>query len=150
MTDYRKNTTPLCGNTREKAMKIIHVDMNKYARYAMEMDIPQILPNAELHCFPAPDHALAFAKEHGCDVLMTEVELWTERLGGFRLAKAMKELNPQVKIIFVTVWSKTEISRELSWLQISGFIPKPWSLETLAGMFGKLYCMFDPQTMSRS
>lgn len=49
MTDYRKNTTSLCGSAREKTMKIIHVDMNKYARYAMEKDIPQILPNAELH-----------------------------------------------------------------------------------------------------
>lgn len=77
---------------------------------------------------------------------MTEVELWTERLGGFRLAKAMKELDPQVKIIFVTVWSKTEISRELSGLQIYGFIAKPWNTNELAAALGKTRCSFDPQT----
>ena len=74
-----------------KAMKIIHVDANKYALDEMQKDISQIAPTAELHCFRTPEPALEFAHAHGCDVLLTEVELWTDQLGGIELAKAMKE-----------------------------------------------------------
>ena len=118
-----------------KAMKIIHVDTNKYALSEMQKDILRIVPNAELHSFQSPEPALAFAEAHGCDVLMTEVELWQERLGGIELAKAIQKLNPQVNIILVTVWNEYELSRELSKLQVSGLISKPWKVEKLANVF---------------
>ena len=121
-----------------KAMKVIHVDTNKFALNEMQKDIPQILPNAELHCFEGAKPALAFAQAHGCDVLMTEVELWTDQLGGIELAKAMKEINPQVNIIFVTVCNECEVSRELSELCVSGLLPKPWEQEKLAAVFRNL------------
>ena len=121
-----------------KAMKIIHVDSNKFALSKMQKDLPKIIPNAQLHCFQSPAPALAFAEAHGCDVLMTEVELWQERLGGIKLAKAIQKLNPQVNIILVTVWNEYELSRELSELQISGLIPKPWDTEQLAAAFQNL------------
>lgn len=121
-----------------KAMKIVHVDDNKFALNEMRKDISRIVPNAELHSFQSPEPSLAFVKAHGCDVLMTEVELWQERLGGIKLAKAIQKLNPQVKIIFVTVWYEYELSRELSELQISGLIPKPWDTEQLAAAFQNL------------
>ena len=58
-----------------------------------------------------PDQALAFAEAEGCDVVLTEIELWTERLGGIRLAKAVTEINPRVSIIFVTVFRTKSTSR---------------------------------------
>ena len=119
-------------------IKIVHVDTNKFALNEMQKDIPQIVPNAELHCFNDPEQALAFAKDQGCDVLLTEVELWQEQFGGIRLAKAIQELNPQVKIIFVTVWIEYEVSKELSKLRVNGFIPKPWKLEKLAEVLNSL------------
>ena len=129
-----------------KVMKIVHVDMNKFALNEMQKDILRIVPNAELHSFQAPKPALAFAKAQGCDVLMTELELWTEKHGGFRLAKAIREINPQVNIIFVTVCSEREVSRELSELCISGFIPKPWKPEKLAAMLRSLSDPAQPHT----
>ena len=129
-----------------KAMKIIHVDTNKYALNEMQKDIPQIVPNAELHCFEGAKPALAFAQAHGCDVLMTEVELWTDQLGGIELAKAIQALNPQVKIIFVTVWYEYEVSQELSELRVSGFIPKPWNMKKLATAFRNLLDPVNPRT----
>lgn len=121
-----------------KAMKIIHVDTNKYALSEMQKDISRIVPNAELHSFQSPKPALAFAEAHGCDVLMTEVELWQERLGGIKLAKAIQKLNPQVNIILVTVWNEYELSRELSELQISGFFSKPWTMKKLTAVLQNL------------
>ena len=81
-------------------MKIIHVSENKVARYEMERDNPQIVPEAVLHCFDDPDPALAFALVQGYDVLLTEIDLWSVQLGGILLARAITRLNPRVSIIF--------------------------------------------------
>ena len=116
-------------------MQIIYVDTNIYAQKTMQEQIPKIVPQAELHCFNRPELALAYAKAEGCDVLMTEVELLTEKLGGIRLAKAMQELNPQVNIIFVTVCDEYEVTAELSELRVRGFITKPWKTDELAATF---------------
>ena len=121
-----------------KAMRIIYVDANIYAQKAMQEQIAKIVPQAELHCFRTPEPALEFAHAHGCDVLLTEVELWTDQLGGIELAKAMKEINPQANIIFVTVCNECEVSRELSELCVSGLLPKPWEQEKLAAVFRNL------------
>lgn len=114
-----------------KAMRIIHVDTNRFALNQMQKEIPQIVPQAELHCFDRPEPVLAFAEAQGCDVLLTEIEFFTDWFGGIRLAKAMKEINPQVNIIFITVCNEYEVSGELSDLRISGFIQKPWKPEAL-------------------
>lgn len=120
------------GDDMSKAMKIIHVDANKYALDEMQKDISQIAPTAELHCFRTPEPALAYVKAEGCDVLMTEVELWTEKFGGVKLAKDIQALDPQVKIIFVTVCDEYEVMAELSGLRVRGFITKPWKTDELA------------------
>ena len=127
-------------------MKIIHVDANIYAQKAMQEQIAKIVPQAELHCFRTPEPALEFAHAHGCDVLMTELELWTEKHGGIRLAKAIEKLNPQVKIIFVTVCDEYEISCVLSELCFSGLIRKPWKPEKLAAMLRSLSDPAQPHT----
>ena len=119
-------------------MKIIHVDDHRYAREEIQEQIPQIVPEAELHCFDDPDSALAFAEANGCDVLLTEIELWSKPLGGIRLAERIREINPRVHIIFVTVCSKHEVARELAGLPVSGFLPKPWKPEELAAAFQNL------------
>ena len=85
-----------------------------------------------------PDQALAFAEAEGCDVVLTEIELWTERLGGIRLAKAVKEINPRVSIIFVTVCGEWEVAHEISDHQISVVLPKLWRSESLAAVFQNL------------
>ena len=113
-------------------MTIIHVDTNKYARWEIQEQISEIEPNAEVHCFDEPESALAFAKENGCDVLLTEIEFWSDMFGGIRLAKAMKEINPDVKIIFVTVCDKNEVARELEEIKYDGFLSKLWVKEELA------------------
>ena len=119
-------------------MKIIHVDDSVYAREEIKEQIPQIVPEAVLHCFELPDQALAFAGAEGCDVLLTEIELWADRLGGIRLAKAMREINPGVRIIFVTVCSEHEVAGELPGLPVSGFLTKPWDSSQLAEMLSNL------------
>ena len=120
-------------------MKVIHVDSNKFALDAMRDEFSRIVPEAELHCFELPDCALTFAEAQGCDVLLTEIELWADRLGGIRMAKAMREINPGVRIIFVTICSEHEVAGELSELPASGFLTKPWDSSQLAEAFSNLW-----------
>ena len=116
-------------------MKFIHVDTNRQALQIMQEELPRIVPEAELYSFDGPDPALAFAGAEGCDVLLTEIELWSEQFGGIRLAEAMRKLNPHVSIIFVTVCSENEVACELDGLPVSGFVTKPWTPEKLATAF---------------
>ena len=51
--------------------------------------------------------------------------------GGINLAKAMKEINSDVKIIFVTVCTKDEVARELIEIKYDGFLSKLWAKEEL-------------------
>lgn len=67
-------------------MKIIHVDDNKFTRHEIQEQIPKFVSEVELQCFDYPDRALKFALDQGCDVMLTEIELWLERLGGIWLA----------------------------------------------------------------
>lgn len=113
-------------------MTIIYVDTNKFARSEMQEQITAIEPKAELYCFDRPEIALEFARKQGCDVLLTEIEVWSETFGGIRLAKAIKENNPDVKTIFVTVCNENEVARELKEIEYSGFLSKPWAKEELA------------------
>ena len=113
-------------------MTIIHVDTNKYARLERQEEIPTIEPKAELYSFERPEDALEFAQKQGCDVLLTEIEFWSDTFGGINLAKAMKKINPGVKIIFVTVCDKNEVARELKEIKYDGFLPKLWAKEELA------------------
>ena len=112
-------------------MTIIHVDTNKYARIEMQEEIPTIEPKAALYSCYRPEDALEFARNNGCDVLLTEIEFWSDTFGGIRLAKAMKEINPDVKIIFVTVCDKNEVVRELEEIKYDGFLSKLWTKEEL-------------------
>ena len=97
-------------------MKIIHVDTNEYALQVMREELPQIVPDAELHCFDNPNHALAFAEAEGCDVLLTEIEFWSERFGGIRLAKEIRKINP-----CVTSFSSPSATRARSPASCPGF-----------------------------
>ena len=115
-------------------MTFIHVDTNKYARIEMQEEIPTIEPKAVLYSFERPEDALEFAQKQGCDVLLTEIEFWSEKYGGIRFAKAMKEINSDIKIIFVTLCNINEVVRELKEIKYSDFLSKPWAKEKLAAV----------------
>ena len=119
-------------------MKVIYVDADSYARKNMRERLQQLVPEAELRCFDSPESALALAGAEGCDVLLTGIDLWSDRFGGIRLAERMKAINPRVNIIFVTFYSEKDVARELFDLRISGFISKLYEPQELAAEFANL------------
>ena len=79
-------------------------------------------PHADVKAFAAAESALQYAEEHGCDVLLCEIN--PPRLEGLFLAEKIKTINPKVNIIFVTVCSESEHAKAVMRLKPSGYLTK--------------------------
>lgn len=102
-------------------MKIIAVDDEKIALQGLLSSIQKAAPTAQLHGFRYADEALAHVKEHSCDVAFLDVEM--REMSGVELARGLKELNPDVNIIFATGFGSY---RDTAFdLHASGYLIKP-------------------------
>ena len=119
-------------------MKIIHVDDHIYALEEMKLDLPRIVPEAELHSFNHPDQALAFAETEGCDVLLTDTDLARAHTDGFMLAERIQAINPRVNIIFITEQADGKYACAAYRLHASGYLTKPFDPEDLDAEFANL------------
>ena len=104
-------------------MRIVCVDDHSVMLKGTKRSIEQILPDASIFAFTDADRASTFVKENGCDILITEIELFG--MDGLALAKEVKKLNPQVNIIFLTVCDEKEYAQEVLKIKPSGYILKP-------------------------
>ena len=91
--------------------------------------IQEMFSDAIVGASPGADEAMEFAKEHGCDVLISEIEL--AGIDGLTLAKRMKKLNSKVNIIFLTVCDEKEHAKEVMKIKPSGYLVKPAKKEQL-------------------
>lgn len=117
-------------------MTIVCVDDHSVMLRGTKHSIKQILPDASIVAFTSADEALAYAKENGCDVLVSEIELCG--LDGISLAKSVKQMNPQVNIIFLTVCDEREHAKEVFSIKPSGYILKPAKKEQLESELNNL------------
>ena len=117
-------------------MTIVCVDDHSVMLRGTKHSIKQILPDASIVAFTRADEALAYAKENGCDVLVSEIELCG--LDGISLAKSVKQMNPQVNIIFLTVCDEKEHAKEVFSIKPSGYILKPAKKEQLESELNNL------------
>ena len=92
-------------------------------------NIQEMFPNDIVGAYSGADEAMAFANEHGCDVLISEIVL--TGVDGLTLAKRMKKLNFKVNIIFLTVCDEKEYAKEVMKIKPSGYLVKPAKKEQL-------------------
>ena len=111
-------------------MTIICVDDHPIMLKGLAKNIQEMFPNAIVGSCSGADEAMEFAKEHGCDVLISEIELAC--VDGLTLAKNMKKLNFKVNIIFLTVCDEKEYAKEVMKIKPSGYLVKPAKKEQLA------------------
>ena len=111
-------------------MTIVSVDDHSVMLRGIKQSVEQILPDACIVAFANADDALGFAKENGCDILISEIEL--RGTDGLTLAKKIKGLNPKVNIIFLTVCDEKEYAKEVFQIKPSGYLLKPAKKEQLA------------------
>ena len=110
-------------------MTIICVDDHPIMLAGLSESIRQLLPDALVGAFGNANEAIEFAKEKGCDVLVCEIELMG--VDGLTLAQKMKQLNPKVNIIFLTVCDEKEHAKEVMRIKPSGYLVKPAKKEQL-------------------
>lgn len=111
-------------------MNVVYVDDHPIMLKGTAQSIKQILPEANIVTFDDSESALSFVKKNGCDVLVCEIEL--PGTDGLTLAKIVKEINPKVNIIFLTVCDEKEHAREVLKIKPSGYLVKPAKTEQLA------------------
>ena len=110
-------------------MTIVCVDDHSVMLKGTKRSVEQILPDASIVAFTNADEALAFVKENGCDVLISEIELCG--VDGITLAKSVKKLNSKVNIIFLTVCDEKDYAKEVFRIKPSGYLLKPAKKEQL-------------------
>ena len=110
-------------------MTIVCVDDHPIMLKGNSKNIRQILPDAVIGVFPNASEALAYVRQNGCDVLLTEIELGG--VDGLTLAKEIKKLNSKVNIIFLTVCDEKEHAKEVMRIKPSGYLVKPATKEQL-------------------
>ena len=110
-------------------MTIICVDDHPIMLKGLSSNISQLFPNAIIGAFANAEEAVEFAKENGCDVLISEIEL--VGVDGLTLAHQIKDLNSKVNIIFLTVCDEREYAKEVMNIKPSGYLVKPAKAEQL-------------------
>ena len=110
-------------------MTIVCVDDHSIMLKGLSKNIHQLLPDAVIGSFANAEEAMEFAKEKGCDVLISEIEL--VGVDGLTLAQRMKKLNSKVNIIFLTVCDEREHAKEVIQIKPSGYLVKPAKIEQL-------------------
>ena len=110
-------------------MTVMCVDDHPILLNGLKTSVQRMYPDADIYDFTKVNEALACAQEHGCDVLLCEIEMYSQN--GMRLAEKIKKINPRVNIIFVIVCGEREHAREVLKLKPSGYLTKPATQEQI-------------------
>lgn len=79
------------------------------------------------HTFSLPSQAIAFACEHPVDIALLDIEM--PEMDGLACARALKELRPDVKIIFVTSYEQYAVDAFA--IHATGYLLKPVRVEDM-------------------
>ena len=103
-------------------MIIICVDNTPIMLQNLKENAEKVYPHADIQAFRTVESALQYAEKIGCDILLCEIN--PPRLEGLFLAEKIKNINPKVNIIFVTVCSESEHAKAVMKLKPSGYLTK--------------------------
>lgn len=102
-------------------MRILAVDDELLALEMLVDSIRQVMPHAEICPFIKYSEALAFVKKTHCDIAFLDIEIRGKN--GISLAKELKDINPQMNIVFVTGYA--EYALDAFSVAASGYVLKP-------------------------
>ena len=103
-------------------MTIVCVDNTPIMLQSLKENADKAYTYADVQTFLTAEPALNYAEKFGCDVLLCEIN--PPRLEGLFLAEKVKNINPRVNIIFVTVCSESEHAKTVMKLKPSGYLTK--------------------------
>ena len=119
-------------------MLILCVDRSPIGLLELKRRVKAVRPGDVICAFRDPEKALLQAREKGCDVLVTEIDLGGPEREGLDFARRMQAINPKVNVIFVTAYSEGDFAKEVIQMRVSGFVRKPYNQKRLADEFANL------------
>lgn len=108
-------------------MRILAVDDERIALESLMKTLKKAVPEAEIQGFRMGKKALEYVRGVPCDIAFLDIEL--RDVKGIDLAAALKEINPNINIIFTTGYS--EYAAEAFLIHASGYVMKPVTLEKI-------------------
>ncbi len=116
-------------------MRYLAVDDERYALEDMEEAIRAAEPGCELCGCMGVEQALAFARQAPIDAAFLDIEMGSAN--GLVLAKRLKELCPQMHVIFVTGYEQYAVSAFQ--IHATGYLLKPVTQEAIRRELTFLY-----------
>ena len=116
-------------------MRFLVVDDEPLALEDLEEALHTAAPGSDLSLFTVPSRALAHAKEQAHDAAFIDIELGSTN--GLMLAKALKDIQPEINIIFVT--SHDRYAVDAFQLRATGYLLKPVTVEDIQRELTFLY-----------
>ena len=116
-------------------MNYIAVDDELFALEDLEESLKEADPHGTLHGFTSPSMALNYVEKEEIDVAFLDIEMGS--VNGLVLAKQMKDLQPDIHIIFVTGYEQYALGAIR--LHATGYLTKPATVEDIRRELTFLY-----------
>lgn len=116
-------------------MKFLLVDDEPFALKDLEETLHEAAPDGEIASFMKPGMALEYAKTNTVDIAFLDIELGS--MNGLVLAKKLKDILPEVHIIFVT--SHEQYAVGAFQIHATGYVMKPATSEDIRRELTFLY-----------
>ena len=108
-------------------MNVIYVDDERLALECFEYEARTLKEIAQLKLFDNAEDALCFARQNDVDAAFLDIEM--PDMSGLLLAKALRDIHPDICIIFVTAYSNYAL--EAFDVDAIGYILKPYDREAI-------------------
>jgi DNA-binding LytR/AlgR family response regulator len=108
-------------------MNVIYVDDERMALECFEYEARSLKEIAQLNLFDRAEEALHFARQNEVDVAFLDIEM--PDMSGLLLARALRSIQPDICIIFVTAYSNYAL--EAFNADAIGYILKPYDREAI-------------------
>lgn len=108
-------------------MRLIYVDDEKLQLENFKICTKELSIVESLNCFQSSEAAYAYARENKTDVAFLDIEMPV--MNGIELAKRLKEIDGNIRIIFVTAYE--EYALEAFGVRAIGYLLKPYTREDI-------------------
>lgn len=108
-------------------MRILLVDDEELQLLRLVNTVKSVLKDEEILSFSNPDKALEEAKKNRIDLAFLDIEM--PHLNGIQLAKKLKVIHPQTKVIFVTAYDN--YAYDAFKVHASGYVTKPVNVDKI-------------------
>lgn len=126
-------------------MRFLAVDDEEIMLYQLRDMLRSIRPDAKIFFFTWPEDALEAARQEQMDVAFLDIEM--SAMTGLELAVKLKEINPDIYIIFVTGYPKYALDAFA--VHATGYLLKPVTKEALERELTYIYAKPKKQNLVR-